>query len=47
MDWRAAAEAVAPDIPEDQVERIVPILETLERAFEPVVERLPFGSGEL
>lgn len=40
-DWRAAARAFAPDIPEEQVERIVPVLDALDMKVRPLISRLP------
>ncbi len=41
-DWKSIAAAVAPDIPADSLERIVPSLDGLEAAFRPLLERIPF-----
>jgi len=35
-DWRKTAAGAAPDIPAEDVEKIVPIMEALERTFEPL-----------
>jgi hypothetical protein len=43
-DWRKIAAGVAPDIPVEDVEKIVPIMEALERAFEPLRESIPQGA---
>jgi len=43
-DWRKVAAGVAPDIPVADVEKIVPIMEALERAFEPLRATIPQGS---
>ncbi len=40
-DWKAAARAFAPDIPEEQVERIAPVLDTLEAKLRPLLCKLP------
>ncbi len=40
-DWRLAARARCPDIPADEVDRIVPVLEALEAAFAPLAARIP------
>lgn len=40
-DWKAAARAFAPDIPEEQVNRIVPVLDALETGFRPLLADLP------
>ncbi len=42
VDWKLAAAAFAPEIPEEQVERIAPILEQLQQTLEPVFDELPF-----
>jgi hypothetical protein len=43
-DWRKIAAGVAPDIPAEDVEKIVPILEALKRAFEPLRAAIPPGA---
>jgi hypothetical protein len=43
-DWRKIAAGVAPDIPAEDVEKIVPVLEALERTFEPLRAAIPQGS---
>jgi hypothetical protein len=43
-DWRKIAAGAAPDIPTEDVEKIVPIMEALERAFEPLRAAIPQGS---
>jgi hypothetical protein len=40
-DWKKAAEAFAPDMPADAVERAAKPLDTLEAAFRPLVARIP------
>ncbi len=40
-DWKLAASARCPEIPEPELERIVPVLEALEAAFARAVERIP------
>jgi hypothetical protein len=40
-DWKAAAGALAPDIPQDNLAQVASVLETLEAAFEPLLESLP------
>ncbi|MCC6586128.1 MAG: hypothetical protein IT168_05365 [Bryobacterales bacterium] len=32
-DWKSVAAAIAPDIPEDQLERIGPLLDRMRAAF--------------
>jgi hypothetical protein len=39
IDWPAAARALAPEIPEEDVERIAPVLARLEKTL-----RTPLGS---
>ena len=43
-DWRLAAQARCPDIPPDELERIIPILEDLEAAFAPLAARIPIDA---
>jgi hypothetical protein len=43
-DWRKIAAGVAPDIPADDVETIVPIMEAQERTFEPLRAAIPQGT---
>jgi hypothetical protein len=43
-DWRQTAAGSAPDIPAEDVEKIVPIMEALERAFEPLRASIPQGA---
>ena len=40
-DWKAVARALAPDIPEAEVERIAPALDALETAFRPLAAEIP------
>ncbi len=40
-DWKAAARAFAPEIPEEQVATLVPVLEALDRVVRPVLSGLP------
>jgi|YelNatPaOPRAMG01_1025707.scaffolds.fasta_scaffold22688_4 hypothetical protein len=40
-DWRAAARAFAPDVPVEQLDRIIPKLVTLDELMLPVIENLP------
>jgi hypothetical protein len=40
-DWPAAARALAPEIPEEDVERIAPVLARLERALRTPLGALP------
>ena len=32
-DWKSVAAAIAPDIPEDQLERVSPLLDAMRGAF--------------
>ncbi|MBM3797434.1 MAG: hypothetical protein FJW31_26065 [Acidobacteria bacterium] len=41
-DWTAAAAAIAPDIPADQIARITPSLDALEAVFRPLVAAIPY-----
>jgi hypothetical protein len=43
-DWRKIAAGAAPDIPAGDVEKIVPIMEALERTFEPLRAAIPQGA---
>lgn len=35
-DWKKAAQAVAPEIPDSQLDTITPALDALEKAFRPL-----------
>ena len=39
-DWKQFAAAVAPDIPPEQVDRLVATMEKLEASFRPLVEQI-------
>lgn len=43
-DWAALARATAPDLPDEQVARIAPVLDALEAQFRPVADGLPFAA---
>jgi len=43
-DWKALSKALETGIPEDQMDRIVPVLEGLSRAFEPLRSAIPAGT---
>jgi len=43
-DWKKLAGAIAPGIPPEDVEKIVPVMEALERAFEPLRAAIPQGA---
>jgi hypothetical protein len=40
-DWKKAAAAFAPDMPEDAVERAAKALDTLESVFRPAAAKIP------
>ena len=40
-DWKTIAQAFAPEIPADALDRIAGPLNTLEEAFRPLCKRLP------
>ncbi|MGE5486512.1 MAG: hypothetical protein ACM3ZB_01670 [bacterium] len=40
-DWRAAARAFAPEVPAEQLDRIIPVLVSLEEVVRPAIEGLP------
>jgi hypothetical protein len=40
-DWKKIAAGVSPEI---EVDKILPVMEALERAFDPLVESIPAGS---
>jgi hypothetical protein len=44
MDWKKIAQAAEPAVPEQDVDKIVPIMEALERAFEPLRKSIPPGT---
>jgi hypothetical protein len=44
MDWKKIAAGVAPEIPPEDIEKIVPVMEGLERAFEPLRKSIPQGT---
>jgi len=43
-DWKKTASGAAPDIPAEDVEKIVPVMEALDRAFEPLRTSIPPGT---
>jgi hypothetical protein len=43
-DWKEIAAGVAPEIPPEDVEKIVPVMEALDRAFEPLRATIPAGT---
>jgi hypothetical protein len=43
-DWKALAEAKGLDIPAEQFDRIVPVLEALEKGFQPLREKVPMAT---
>jgi hypothetical protein len=44
-DWKQLANARALHIPEDQLERVGPILEALDKSFRPIAENLADDLG--
>jgi hypothetical protein len=46
-DWKEIAAARGLKIPQDQLERMTPTLEALEKAFRPIAERLEVFPGEV
>lgn len=40
-DWKLLAKARKLDIPEADLDRIAPVLETMERAFRPLAGEIP------
>ena len=43
-DWRKAAAALQPAIPEADVEKIAPVLDALEKSFRPLQGSIPAGT---
>jgi hypothetical protein len=43
-DWLKIASALVPAIPAEDVEKIVPTMDGLERAFEPLRKSIPIGA---
>jgi hypothetical protein len=43
-DWKQIALALEPPIPADDVDKVVPVLEALERAFAPLRSSIPAGA---
>jgi hypothetical protein len=43
-DWKAISKALDTGIPDDQMERIAPVMEALERAFAPLIASIPAGT---
>jgi hypothetical protein len=43
-DWKKIAGALDPPIPAADIERVVPILEALEKAFRPLKGTIPAGA---
>ena len=43
-DWKAVSKAMESGIPDDQIDRIAPVLEQLERVWEPLRKTIPEGS---
>jgi len=40
-DWKRIAAALAPDIPEADLARVIPALDALEAVFRPIMHRAP------
>jgi len=40
-DWNLIASGIAPEIPEPQVEKVVDVLQALEKQFAPLRQSLP------
>jgi hypothetical protein len=40
-NWKKIAEASEPRIPDSDLDRVIPSLETLEAAFRPLTESIP------
>ena len=40
-DWKKIAAGLAPEIPEADLARVVPLLDALEGVFRPLVQRFP------
>jgi hypothetical protein len=43
-DWKMISKALNTGIPDDELDKIVPVLETLERTFEPLRKTIPTGA---
>ena len=43
-DWKKLAEAQDPPIPPGDIEKIVPILDALEKSFRPLRDKIPPGA---
>jgi len=43
-NWKAAAQAIAPDIPPDAIERIEKPMDSLEDSFRPLVTQVKLES---
>jgi hypothetical protein len=43
-DWKTIAASVNPPIPAAEVDKIVPVLEALEAAFQPLTLTIPQGT---
>ncbi len=41
QNWKLIAAASGFDIPEEELNRIVPVLDALEAAFRPLVKKIP------
>ena len=43
-DWKMISKALNTGIPDDEMDRIGPVLEALEHAFEPLRKTIPTGA---
>jgi len=43
-DWKALAAAKGFEIPPEEMDRIVPVLEALEKTFQPLRDRVPMST---
>ncbi len=41
-DWKTLARALAPDIPDPDLDKITPALDALETAFRPLAANVPY-----
>jgi hypothetical protein len=44
-DWKKIASALEPEIPAEDIEKVVPVLEALEAAFRPLRASIPAGAN--
>ena len=43
-EWKLISKALNTGIPDQELDKIVPVLESLERAFEPLRKTIPTGA---